>query len=192
MEHKAVLKGMKFFAIIFVAVSIIELIFALLISLTSVNINGETVLLATILMGAEILPLEGAFFWIFLILLICCFLGLGLVLFKLSLAKNLETKSLTKYLSILGMLILIMTFIKIEYLVLLEKTIVNYATGSNPSTFQSFLYNPNITPFSAAAFWIFFMSVACGYLLIGLIVAAGGLKWQLEIERGETPESSKA
>ena len=184
-EYNAVLKAMKLFGLVFIAASITELVFALIIGLTPVNVNDESVLLATILIDPAILPPEGTLFWIFIILLSCCFLILGLAFIKLSLAKNIEAKTLTKYLSIIGMLILIMTFVKIEYIVLMDKTIINYTTGSNPATYQSFLYNPNITPLYAAILWIVFMAISCGYLLMGLIVSASGLKFQLELERAE-------
>ena len=185
MEHKAVLKTLKFFGIVFMGVSIIELVFALLIGLAPVNINNKSVLLATILLGSGILPLEGTLFWIFLMFLVCCFLILGFALYKLSSAEKLDVMTLTKYLSILGMLILIMTLIKIEYIVLLQKTVVDYTTGSDPATFQSFLENFNITPIYAAVLWICFLSISCGYLVIGLVISAGALKFQIEIERNE-------
>ena len=190
MGHKKVLKGVKIIGVIFIAVSVVELVFALLMSLTPVIVNNESVALSTILVDSSFFPIEGIFFWTFLIMLICCYLVLGLAFIKLSMAQDLEVKTLTRYLSILGMLIMIMTFVKVEYHVLLDKTILTNINGSATLSFQTFLYNTSITPLLVAVMWIAIMGIACGYLLIGLFVAASGLKFQIEIEKREQAEAT--
>jgi hypothetical protein len=190
MDQGKIIKGMKLAAIVFVVVSIIEIIFVLIMGFTPVNINNETVTLTAVIFNPVIVPAEGMLFWIFMIVLMCFYLVLGLVFFKLSIRKEINSKVLAKYLTVLGMLVLIMTFVRIEYYILLAKTPISYTTAFTPPTFQSLLYSHNITPFIVVILWIFFMSVSCFYLIIGLIISAGALKWQLEIDKSEKLEGS--
>jgi len=199
MQQSAVKKGTLFVGATFMVVSVIELIFMVIIGLTEATIDGEAVTLSSLIFGGGIVPIEVAFLWIFLAVIMCFFALLGFVMCKIVLSKNLDGETIGKYLSIIGMLILILTFVKLEYIILVQKTVVTYDTDAicHPSveicknTFQSLLYNPNITPFVAAALWIFFTAVSCGYLICGLVVAAGGLKWVLEIEKAQEAEEAK-
>lgn len=199
MERSAVKKGTLFIGLSFTIVSIIELIFMIIIGLTPATINGEAVPLSSLIFGGVIIPIEGAFLWIFLMVIMTFFAILGLVMSKIVTSKKIDDNTIGKYLSIIGMLILILSFVKLEYIILMQKTGVNYDTVRTcfPSettcldTFQSLLYNPTITPFGAAALWIVFTAVVCGTLISGLVVAASGLKWVLEIEKAQDAEEKK-
>jgi len=196
MERSAVKKGTIFVGFTLIVASAIELIFILIIGLTEATINGQAVSLSSLILGGGIIPIEGAFLWIFLTIIMCFFAILGFGMFKIVTKKDIDSMTIGKYLSILGMLILVLSFVKLEFIILMQKTAVNYDTNAvcHPSveickdTFQSLLYNPDITPFITASLWIFFTAVVCGYLIIGLIVSASGLKWVLELEKAEAED----
>jgi len=188
MKRSAVIKSLKIYAIIFMGVSAIELIFALLLALTEVTIYGELLPISNIILDGDLIAIEGAFIWTFLIILMILFLILGISFIKIAKDTNLDSMKLAKFMAILGMLILIISFIKLEYIIIMQKIEVFYPSGEQADTFQALLYNPSITPFSAAALWIFFTAVVCGYLVLGIIMAAGGLKWMLEMEKQNTTE----
>ena len=156
----------------------------IIISMTELNI-GKTIYLIDFLFASGLFPLSGVITWCFLIIITCCFLILGLV-FRIVILKEINYKILSKYLIVLGLFVLVGSFVKLEYIVLLsnKEVIVN----AEAVTFEAILYNPVITPFYAAVLWISFSGVACGYLICGLIITAGGIQWSSEIVREKVSE----
>jgi hypothetical protein len=73
-----------------------------------------------------------------------------------------------------------------NFLVLLGKTDVSTFYG--PISFQSVLYDLDITPIMSGVFWIYFISVNCALMIAGLALTAIGIKWSLLIENPEKPE----
>lgn len=60
-------------------------------------------------------------------------------------------------------------------------------------TFRYFVwkYNaPIIGSYDLLVSWTLYTAVVCCYLIIGLIVAGGGLNWTLEISQNRTEEES--
>ena len=91
--------------------------------------------------------------------------------------KKIESGPLAKYIVVIGMVIVLGGFIKMNYFVLLGKTTITSAFTT--ISFQNALYNTYITPIMPAIFWVYFMSVNVGLMLTGLVVTAVGIKWTL-------------
>jgi len=183
MQYKVVTKCVVGLGIIFVALSAIELVFMLLIALTEVYINGEMLLIQDLLLNQDLMPIEGIFLWIFIIMCICIFMVIGLVFIIIGIKKNLDGPVLAKYLTILGMFILVLSFIKLEYIVLLGKSELSFSMKNTLPKFQALLFNNDLTPIPTACMWIFLTAVVCSHLMAGLVVAASGINWTLEYER---------
>jgi len=177
---------LKFFSSCFIIVSIIELFMIIIFSMTELNI-GKTMSLIDFLFASGLFPLSGIILYCFLIIITCCLLILGIV-FRKVISKEINYKILSKYLIVLGLFVLISSFVKLEYIVLLsnKEVIVN----AEAVIFEAILYNPVITPFYAAVLWISFSGIACGYLICGLIITAGGIQWSSEIAREKVSESN--
>ncbi|MHA1439779.1 MAG: hypothetical protein ACTSPD_19710 [Promethearchaeota archaeon] len=190
MEYKAVTKALVVIGFIYFLLSLIEIIFAIIIVSTEVLIDGESMLLQSMMINSDISPIDILFLWTLLILTICIFLSLGLIMILLGVKKKTDGKVLAKQLVIVGMVILILGFIKFEYFILLANTELFIEFEGEALTFQSALYNSQIAPFYIAVMWIFFASATCSHLILGLVIAAGGLKWLLEYEQQESKEKS--
>ncbi len=191
MQLKAVVKSLKICSIIFIGLSVIELINIFVLLNTELNIDGKKLLLSEIVFSTENFPLEGIFLWIFFTIFVCCFLIIGILFWLISSKKDFEPKLLAKYLVSFGMVILIFSFVKLEYITLLAKTPILLAKDSDV-TLQTALYDPHMVPFSAAALWILFMAFICCYLVVGIVVTAGGLKWLIEMEEMEEKEKKSS
>ncbi len=190
MQTKAVVKCLKICSVIFVVLSVVELINIMVLLNTELTIDGKEILLSKIIFSSENFPLEGTLLWIFFTIFVCCFLVIGILFRLMSIKKDFEPKLLAKYLVGLGILILVFSFVKLEYISLLAKTPILLVEDSD-FTLQAALYNPHVAPFSAAVLWIFFTAVICGSLIVGIVVTAGGLKWLIEMEEQEKKESEK-
>ncbi|UCC20339.1 MAG: hypothetical protein JSV62_03355, partial [Promethearchaeota archaeon] len=104
-------------------------------------------------------------------------------MFKISNTKNIESIPLAKLIVIIGMIIVMGGFVKMDFLVNLGKT--NISTGITTISFQSALYDPLTTGIMPAIFWIYYLSVNTFYLLAGLTVTAIGIKYTLLQEQAE-------
>jgi len=187
MEYKAVVKAIEIISAYLIILSIMELVFIISLLFTEVNVFPEILPLQEVIFSSDFIDISGSILWIFLIICMVFFLILGIHMLRFALNNKIESKSLAKYLVLLGMVILLGAFVKMDYLVLLGKTKIDTVLGSIP--FQTALYDSTITPLIAAVFWVFFISVIICFLITGLIVATAGIKWTLLIER-EKPSNS--
>ena len=162
----------------FIGASVIELVFSMILALTELSLDEGNMILGSLIVNLDLMPLETIFLWLFLQLIICFFLILGITLLLVITKKQVPNDVMAKYLVLTGILILILSFIKLEYIVLLGKTEINGLI-----TFENALYDLSISPAYAAVMWIFYTAVVCSYLIIGLVVAAVGLQWTLESEK---------
>jgi len=106
-------------------------------------------------------------------------------MYKTASNKNIESGPLAKFMVVVGVIILLGSFVKMNYLVLLGKTMIT--TISGPVSFQLALFDSTITPVMPAIFWTFFISVNCCFLISGLGVISVGIKWTLLQEKPENP-----
>ena len=107
-------------------------------------------------------------------------------MFKTAKANKIESRSLAKWMIVVGMVTLLGALIKMNYLVLLGKTTLLFPPSVGNMAFQTALYRPDITPLLPAIFWIYFISVNCFLMIISLIITAFGIHWSLGIEKLET------
>ncbi|MFX1456856.1 MAG: hypothetical protein ACFFDB_15890 [Promethearchaeota archaeon] len=180
MDHRKIVKFLKIIGLIFICLSIIEIVFVILLNFTEFDLNGTPVLLSEFIYGSSYITLTGTILWLFNIFAIILFLILGFFIFKTAKVNTIHDKSLAKLMIVMGMMILLGAFVKMFYFVILGKTPVS--TGSGTVTFQTALYSPDITTLTPAILWIFFMSVNTYSMIIGLIITVFGIKWTLQIE----------
>jgi hypothetical protein len=187
LEHKTIVKAIEIISAYLIILSIMELVFIVLLLLTEVNVSPEILPLQELIFSSDFIDISGSILWVFLIICMVFFLILGIHMLRFALNNKIETKPLAKYLVVLGMVLLLGGFVKMDYLVLLGKTEIETALGSMP--FQSALYDNNITPLASGVIWVFFISVIICFLITGLIVTTAGIKWTLLIEREEPSKS---
>ena len=185
MKQKKVLKFLSIVASIFVILSILEITYIILFNFTEFNFNGSSILLHEFIYSASIIPLSGTLLWLFLMISMFCFLILGIFMYKVTINKKIESRPLAKFMVVMGMVILLTGFVKLNYLVLLGKTKLSPISIPDSITFQSALYDLYITPLIPALFWTFFISVNCYILMAGLIITAFCIKWTLLQEEAE-------
>jgi len=187
MKHNKILRFLQIVGLIFIIVSLVEIVFFIVFHFTPFTLNGDSILLSEFIYSAEIIPLSGTILWLFLITAMVCYLILGIFMFKIISSKTIESWSLAKYMVVMGMVILLGGFVKMNFLVLLGK--IDITTLSGSIRFQTALYNPTITPIMPAIFWIIYISINCYILIIGLCVTGVAIKWSLLQE--EESELSK-
>ncbi|MFW9824345.1 MAG: hypothetical protein ACFFE4_15485 [Candidatus Thorarchaeota archaeon] len=180
MEHQKIIKFLKIVGLIFICLSIIEIIFVIWFHFIQFDLNGSPVLLSEFIYGSSYITLTGTVLWFFYIFAIILYLILGFFIIKTAKVNTIHDKSLAKLKIALGMVILLGALVKMFFFVLLGKTPVS--TGSGTVTFQTALYSPDVTTLTPAILWNFFMSVNTYYMIIGLIIAVFGIKWTLQIE----------
>ena len=187
MKHNKILRFLQIVGLIFIIVSLVEIVFFIVLHFTPFTLNGGSILLSELIYSAEIVDLSGTLLWIFLITAMVCYLILGIFMSKIISSKTIESWSLAKYMVVMGMVILLGGFVKMNFLVLLGK--IDITTLSGSIRFQTALYNPTITPIMPAIFWIIYISINCYILIIGLCVTGVAIKWSLLQE--EESELSK-
>lgn len=183
MKYEKVLKFLEIVGSILIIISLIEVAYIVLLNFTPFILDGNTILLSEFVYSSTIFPFSGTLLWLFVIISIFCFLILGIFIFKVSSKKNIESKPLTKLIIIIGMVGLLGAFVKMDFLVLLGKT--NISTTFTTISFQNALFSVSITSIMPAIFWVFFISVNCLLLLLGLCITAVGIKWSLLQEEAE-------
>ncbi len=183
MEYKKVLKFLQIIGSIFIILSLIEIAYIILFNFTPFILDGNSLLLSEFLYSSTIFPFSGTILYLFLLIAMFCYLIIGIFLFRISLKNNIESIPLAKFIVVIGMVILLGAFIKMNYLVLLGKTAIT--TPFTTIHFQTALYDMDITSIAPAIFWVFFMTVNTYYLLIGLTITAVGIKYTLQQEQAK-------
>jgi len=183
MEYKKVLKFLQIVGSIFIILSLLEIAFIILLNFTPFILDGNSLLLSEFIYSSTIFPLNGTVLWLFLIISMCCYLIVGIFMFKRSLKDDIESIPLAKFIVVIGMVVLLGAFIKMNYLVLLGKT--DITTPFTTINFQTALYDMDITSIIPAIFWVSFMTVNTYYLLIGLTITAVGIKYTLQQEQSK-------
>lgn len=187
MEHKKVLAFLKIISYIVIIISYLEICFFFAFHFIEFNyLEINPILFSDFMYDSPYISLTGTVLWIYLIISMLCFLVLGFFIFKTVRSNKIGSKSLAKLMVVIGMVVLIGAFVKMNFLVLLGKTRISTLYGSMP--FQTSLYDFDITAFTPAVFWIYFISVNCALMISGLVVTGVGIKSSLILEN---PESEK-
>ncbi|MFX1499562.1 MAG: hypothetical protein ACFFDH_01205 [Promethearchaeota archaeon] len=177
MKHEKILKFLRIVGLIFIVISLVEIVFFIVIHFTPFNLDGDSLLLSEFIYISDMISLSGTLLWFFLIISMVSYLILGIFMYKKILSKSFESGALAKYMIIIGMVILLGGFVKMNFLVLLGKIRIKMVSDS--VRFQTALYDSAITPIFPAIIWIIFISINCYTLIIGLCVTGIAIKWVL-------------
>ena len=186
MEREVINKWLGRFGLGIAILSLLEILTIIILGVTPLVINGSMMTMHELILASGLFPVAGALAWIFLLLIICGFLILGVVLIFIIKKKNIALPYLAKYSIVIGIFLLIGAFNKMEYVHVLQRTIVSVTPTA--MIFQSLLVNPLVTPFYVLILWNFFSVVVCTYTVVALVIAAGGLNITLKFERKELPK----
>jgi len=184
MEEKHYRKALKIFGFLFIALSAIELISIFLLLNTRINLYGRKILFQNFILNYEIMPLSGILLFFSFIISIFVFLIIGFLLLKTASTKITENKLRAKKILILGVLILVFSFIKLAYINFLGRTEI--LVGGKTRTFIHIISSSTFGPYYIIVIWLFFTGVVCYYLMAGLVLGGLGLNWDLEIQKQET------
>ncbi|NVM17093.1 MAG: hypothetical protein HWN80_05205 [Candidatus Lokiarchaeota archaeon] len=181
MERKAVLKWLKIFSMIFLILSIVELLDLILFSsLITLNLDGSQYTIFSVIFQLDFMAIHAMLLWIILLCVISSFIVLSFSIFKVAKKNKIENYILAKFLLLIGLFLIIGGFIKTNFIILLGNSTIN--TGITTITFQDALYTPTITPLFGILMWIYFTVVISCFLVSGLIFGGIGLKWMLLIQ----------
>ncbi|MFX1374325.1 MAG: hypothetical protein ACFFA0_00795 [Promethearchaeota archaeon] len=180
MKYEKVLKFLEIVGSVFIIVSLIEIAYLILLNFTEFIIDGNSMLLFEFVYSSSIFPFSGSILWLFMNISSLCFLILGIFMFRLSSNKNIETIPLAKFIVVIGMIIVLGAFVKMDFLVLLGNTNIISTITNIP--FQFALYDTYITDLMPAIFWIYFISLNIFFMISGLGVTGTGIKWTLQQE----------
>jgi len=180
MERETIDKCLKYFGLLIFISSSVELIIAILISLIPLKINLENLNFINYVLS-ENFPITGRISWILTIITPILFMLLGFLLYYIIFKKKINIEYLSKYMIVFGLILLIGTFIKLEYQYILQKQVV--FIDSNNIFFIEVLINPISTPFLLLILWTIQTSIYCGYTVLAIVITAGGLNKSLKIER---------
>ena len=191
MEREAVLKWLKIFSVIFLILSIVELLDLILFSsLITLNLDGSQYSIINLIFQSGFMTIHSMLLWIILLCVICLFIVLSLSIFRVAKKNKIENYILAKFLLLIGLFLIIGGFIKTNFIVLLGNSNIN--TSITPvNKFQNALYAPTITPtIFGAIMWIYFTVVISSFLVSGLIFGGIGLKWMLLIQEESSSNQS--
>jgi len=177
MKYEKVLKFLKIMGSIFILISLVEIVFIILMNFVFFTIDGSSYLLNEIIYSSTMFQFAGTLLWIFLISAMVCYAIIGLFMFKTGSKTDIESIPLAKFLVVIGMVVLLAGFVKMNYLVNLGKTRITSTITT--VTFQTALYDMNITPIMPGIFWVFFISANIAILISGLVITAVGIKYTL-------------
>ncbi|MFW9901359.1 MAG: hypothetical protein ACFFDY_08725 [Candidatus Thorarchaeota archaeon] len=177
MKYEKVLKFLKIMGSIFILISLVEIVFIILMNFVFFTIDGSSYLLNEIIYSSTMFQFAGTLLWIFLISAMVCYAIIGLFMFKTGSKTDIESIPLAKFLVVIGMVVLLAGFVKMNYLVNLGKTRITSTVTT--VTFQTALYDMNITPIMPGIFWVFFISANIAILISGLVITAVGIKYTL-------------
>ncbi|MFX0009127.1 MAG: hypothetical protein ACFE9R_02325 [Candidatus Hermodarchaeota archaeon] len=181
MEIKLVYKWLGIFGVAFCLITMVELIFNLLFSMTiTMNLNGDILPVGGLIFASGFMPIHAMLIEVILLCVILIFMALGAILFFISRKKKFQELNLAKYILMIGLFLIIGGFFKLTFLTFLEKT--GITTGTISIQFQDAIYTPSITPLFGAIIWMYFIGIACTFLISGVIFGAVGLKWILNLQ----------
>lgn len=187
MDHKKVIKFLSIIGYIFIIITCLEITFFIALNFAEFNyVDINPIPLSDFIYGSSYISLTGTVLWIFLIISMICFMVLGFYILETANSSKMGGKSLTKLMIVIGMVVLIGALVKMNFLVLLGKTNISTTYGS--ISFQSALYDFEITPITPGIIWIYFISVNCALMIAGLVITAIGIKWMLLMESSDTPK----
>jgi len=185
LERKAVLKWLKIFSIIFILLSVVELLdlifFSTLINLT---LDSSQYSIIHIIFESGFMDIHAILLWIFLLCVICGFIVLSYSIFNAAKKNKIENFTLAKFLLLIGLFLIIGGFIKTSFIALLGNSTINTII---PDTLQNVILTQSLL---GTIMWYYFTVVVSCFLISGLIFGGIGLKWMLLIQEEEETSNS--
>ena len=181
MDRDSVLKLLKIFTIGFIALLLLELIDLFLFGNIIITLESEDIVLSRLLFSSEFLSFTDSSVYILLVITSFLFLALSTFLLKLILKGNMENIRLSKIILMIGLLLLVGNFVKLEYIFFLSNSNIIYPL-SESYTFIQIIYDHSITPLFGAIMWFYLTIVSACLILSGLVFGAVGLQWFLKLE----------
>lgn len=182
MEYEKVVKFLKIIGCLFMSISVIEIVLMISLNFTEFDISGSPILFSEFIYNSSYISLTGTILWLFLIFGMVIFLIAGFFIFKAARSTKIGTKSLSKLIIIIGMVVLLGAFVKMNYLILLGKTTIQGA-----SRFHTVIYHYAVLNLPKII-WIYFISANCAFIISGLVITTVGIKWTLLIENPKSEE----
>ena len=173
MEKQNIIKKNKIFGgYSFLILSITEIIFFTSLLATPFDINGDTKVLFLFLFDLNIVELSTTILWIFILTIDICFFILGLYIIRFYSEKK-EERELLKHIFFIGILILLITIIKIIILYQIQISIFNDTIIKIVfiELIQDMLYAPAYT----FILWIIFIIPSCYEIIYSLAISGVGL-----------------
>ena len=184
MERKAVLKWLKLFSIIFMLLSVVELLDIILFSsLINLTLDSSQYNIISIFFESGFMAIHAMILWIFLLCVICGFIVFSYSIFNVAIKNKIENRTLAKFLLLIGLFLIIGGFIKTSFITLLGNSTINTII---PDTFQNVVNSQSLL---GSIMWYYFTLVVSCFLISGLIFGGVGLKWMLLIQEEETSNS---
>lgn len=182
MDRDGILKWLKIFSFAFIILLVLELCDLFLFGNVVITLESEQVTLARFLFSSDFLSLTSPVLYVLLILTSSLFLTLSLFILRLTLKRDMGDNKLSKVILMIGLVLLVGNFVKLEYIYFLNNSSV-IATLSTPYTFIQVIYDQTVTPLFGAIMWIYLTAVSATLILSGLIFGAFGLQWFLKLEK---------
>ncbi|MBD3195233.1 MAG: hypothetical protein GF317_09270 [Candidatus Lokiarchaeota archaeon] len=188
MNKNRIISNIRIFGVyFFIVLSILEIINMSLIFTTNIELDSISMPFIFVILNFEYFSLFGLIAWIFLICIISTFVILAFFLYKTINNQKLEDYLFSKYLFILGVIILMMGLIKLEVVFFINESLINY--DSTQITIGAAFKDFNFMPIYIAYMWNSFTMFSCYYILLGLVIPGVNMNWMLKIQREIFPET---
>ena len=182
MKREIIFRNLLYYSIcLFVAMIIDLILFILFNTIIQLDLGIYTLNIITLVMTSGFISIHVILYWLLLLIAICGILAFSVVLFIISLKKNIDDNYLPKYILLFGLFFLLSGFIEMTSIFLLANSVIHY--NSITIVFQNALYTDTIAPFIGGVVWIYFTAITCAILLSGVIFSGIGLKSFINMER---------
>jgi len=181
MKREIISRNIKLFGGYFIILlSPLELINLILILTSNFEINDSSILLINLILKTEYGFLFSFLVWFMLVMLITFFLVIGYYLIIFS-RNKLDSINYSKQIFLIGAILIILTFIKMEMVYLIESgsILLDGEMVNFEKAFQDFNYMPIYSYYM----WRFLTMSDCYRLTVGMVMGGFGLYWLSLLEK---------
>ena len=150
------------------------IIFIVFSTAIEITVDSQQFTIMNLIFTSGLMNFDGGVLWVVILITTCTYFVICLILCRIARKKKLADKVLGKSLLVLGVVLIMTAFMKMVYISLLARTEI-----TPPSIdFQTAV----LTSPLAMTLWLYIIAVTCGFLLVGLIFGAMGIKWFSHVE----------
>ena len=183
MDREIIAKKIKIFGgLFFIILSIIEFTNLILLLSTPINLNGTSDLLILTIFNFYSVEYSTSITWLFVFIIGICFIILGLYIIKFS-TKKLIDYTFSKHMFFIGILILIISIIKMNLLYLIQ--ISEFKDNGGSIAFVDLIQDLNYMPAYSFYLWNFFIIPCCYEIIFSIVMSAAGLNWFLTFKESK-------